>query len=140
MGMKMERAPEFQAAKPTVFVVMPFKHHFDVLYREGIQPACDLAKAACKRADEEIHNENILSVIYRNIRTADVIVADMTGQSPNVYFEAGYAVAMQKRMIFLTQDEKDIPFDLKQYYHVIYGGDPAVRIVCEVDQTVVDRG
>lgn len=123
--METTQTSEPQATKPTVFVLMPFADDFKVHYDKGIRPACRIAKADCKRVDDEIHTENILSVIYKNIRTADVIVADMTGRNPNVYFESGYAMALEKRIVFLTQQEKDIPFDLKQYYHVIYGGDTA---------------
>ncbi len=45
----------------------------------------------------------------------------MTGRNPNVFYATGYAHAIGKRVILLTQEEADIPFDLKQYQHVIYG-------------------
>src|SRR5262245_57632588 len=104
----MEKAQggEPEAQNPTVCVIMPFADEFKVHYEKGIRPACRIAKVDCKKADEEIHTENILSVVYKNIKSADVIVADMTGRSPNVYFEAGYAMGLEKRIVFLTQKEK----------------------------------
>ena len=53
---------------------------------------------------------------------ADLIVADLTGRNPNVFYETGYAHALNKRVILLTQRAEDIPFDLKDYPHVVYGG------------------
>jgi hypothetical protein len=46
----------------------------------------------------------------------------MTGQNPNVFYEVGYAHAIGKPVILLTQDVKDIPFDLKNYPHIVYNG------------------
>lgn len=39
-----------------------------------------------------------------------------------MFYEVGYAHALGKRVILLTQDASDIPFDLKHYSHIIYGG------------------
>ena len=45
----------------------------------------------------------------------------MTGRNPNVFYETGYAHAMGKVVILLTQDVSDIPFDMKHYPHIVYG-------------------
>lgn len=44
----------------------------------------------------------------------------MTGRNPNVFYETGYAHALNKPVILLTQQSSDIPFDLKHYPHIIY--------------------
>lgn len=44
----------------------------------------------------------------------------MTSRNPNVFYEVGYAHALGKRTILLTQNVNDIPFDLKHYPHVVY--------------------
>jgi PAS fold len=120
---KKRQTSKLQAAKPTVFVIMPFKSEFDVFYG-AIRRACNIAKVDCVRVDEKIHFSNILSVTYESINTADAIVADMTDKSPNVYFEAGFAMAHEKPTIFLIQNDTDIPFNLKQYPHIVYEGNP----------------
>jgi hypothetical protein len=108
--------------QPRVFVIAPFRDEFMDAYRFGIRGACEEVKAECIRVDEALHDNTILEEIYRNLREADVIVSDMTGQSPNVFFETGYAVAIQQRVIYVTRDASDIPFDLKHFPHVTYGG------------------
>jgi hypothetical protein len=65
--------------------------------------------------------ETILQRIYNQIAKADLIVADMTTRNPNVFYEVGYAHALGKPVILLTQEADDIPFDLKHYPHIIYG-------------------
>ena len=110
------------APKPYVFVIMPFTSEFDDIYQLGIKPACDEAGAYAERVDEQLFAESILDRIYNQLSKADVIVADMTGRNPNVFYEAGYAHALGKKVILLTQKTEDIPFDLKHYPHIVYGG------------------
>lgn len=106
-----------------VLVLMPFDEFFKEVYVSGVKPACQLAGALCERIDEMIFTRNILTQIYQKIKEADLIVAEMTGRNPNVFYEAGYAHALNKQVIFLTQKEEDIPFDLKHYPHIVYGGE-----------------
>ncbi len=104
----------------SVFVIMPFsKESFD-RYELAIKSSCDNLNLNCSRVDEQIFQENILERIYKQIAQADIIISDMTGKNPNVFFEAGYAKALGKRIIFLTDESSNIPFDLKQYPHIVY--------------------
>lgn len=108
--------------KPFVFVLMPFTDAFDDVYDLGIRAACTDAGAYCERVDEQIFHESILQRIYNQIAKADIVVADMTERNPNVFYETGYAHALGKSVILLTQRAEDIPFDLKHYPHIVYGG------------------
>ena len=108
--------------KPFVFVIMPFDSDFDDVYHLGIKSACQTVNAYCERVDEQIFRENILDRVYNQISKADILVAEMTGRNPNVFYEAGYAHALNKQVIFLTKNADDIPFDLKHYPHIVYGG------------------
>lgn len=108
--------------KPFVFVLMPFDSNFDDIYQLGIKPACSEAGAYAERVDEQEYDERILDRIYNQIAKADLVVADMTGQNPNVFYETGYAHALDKRVILLTQKTDDIPFDLKHHPHIVYDG------------------
>src|SRR5687768_13834868 len=92
------------------FVLMPFDASFDDLYRFGIkEPAKELGILA-ERVDEQIYREGILDRIYRQIEVADIVIADMSGRNPNVFYEVGYAHAKDKLCILLTSNADDIPF------------------------------
>lgn len=108
--------------KPFVFVLMPFHKDFDDIYELGIKAACHEAGAYCERVDEQKFDETILQRVYNQIAKADIVVAEMTGRNPNVFYETGYAHALNKRVILLTRDASDIPFDLHVYSHIIYQG------------------
>ncbi len=46
----------------------------------------------------------------------------MTERNSNVFYEVGYAHALGKIVILLTQNADDIPFDLKPKQHIVYHG------------------
>jgi hypothetical protein len=108
--------------KPFVFVLMPFKPAFDDIYQFGIRATCEAVGAYSERVDEQLYDGTVLARIYNQIAKADVVVADMTGQNANVFYEVGYAHALDRRVILLTQSASDIPFDFKHYPHVVYEG------------------
>jgi hypothetical protein len=106
--------------KPFAFVLMPFSDPFRDTYLLGIKPACEEAGYYCERLDEQIFEETMLERIYNQIAKADLIVADLTERNPNVFYETGYAHALGRRVILLTRNSEDIPFDLKHHFHIVY--------------------
>ena len=108
--------------KPFVFVLMPFGEKFDDIYTYGIKGAAKDVGAYAERVDEQIFTEGILERIFNQINKADIVVADMTLRNPNVFYEVGYAHALGKIVLLLTQNVDDIPFDLKHRPHIVYAG------------------
>jgi hypothetical protein len=111
---------ETTAPKPFCFVLMPFTSEFNDIYQFGIKDVCKAAGAYSERVDEQFYQGSTVDRIYNQISKADFIIADMTGQNPNVFYEVGYANALGKQTILLTKDVGDIPFDLKNIPHVVY--------------------
>jgi nucleoside 2-deoxyribosyltransferase len=104
------------------FVLMPFDVAFDDIYQLGIKEVARSLDIRAERVDEQIfHKENILERIYGQINAADLIISDLTGRNPNVFYETGYAHAKGKTCVLLTSRADDIPFDLKHHRHIIYG-------------------
>jgi nucleoside 2-deoxyribosyltransferase len=106
--------------KPFIFVLMPFDPSFDDTYKLGIKETCESLDAYCERLDEQIFEENMLDRIYNQINKADIIISDLSGKNANVFYETGYAHALNKKVILLTSSVDDIPFDLKHRSHIIY--------------------
>ncbi len=113
--------------KPFIFILMPFDEKFNDTWKSGIKGAAEDAGAYAERVDEQIFNEGILDRLFNQINKADVIVADTTDRNPNVFYEVGYAHALGKIVILLTQNPSDIPFDLKQRQHLVYAGNETLR-------------
>lgn len=114
--------------KPFVFVIMPFTSEFEDVYLAGIKPACERAGAYAERVDEQIFQERILQRVYNQIAKADIIVADMSERNANVFYETGYAHALGKNVVLITKNQDDIPFDLKDFPHIVYQGRIAILL------------
>jgi hypothetical protein len=54
------------------------------------------------------------------IREAAICVADLTGNNPNVMWESGFAMALDKPTILIGQAVETMPFDLKVHRLLIY--------------------
>lgn len=121
--------------RPFAFVLMPFAAGYDDVYHVAIRAACEEAGAYAERVDQQIFSGNILERVFNQIAKADLIVADMSERNANVFYEVGYAHALGKTTILLTRRADDIPFDLQQYPHIVYG-DSLTRLKGELVRSV----
>ena len=110
------------------FVLMPFDKKFKQVYSQGIRPAIRDAKLNSKRADGIFVSQPIIQDIWENINNASIIVADLTNRNPNVFYEVGLAHAIPKRLVILTQNKDDVPFDLQHIRWIQYDDTKQGRI------------
>lgn len=106
----------------TCFVLMPFAENFREVYdviKEAIES--DELRLRCKRADDFL-KPHILETILENITRAEYVIADLTGQNANVFYELGLAhcVKDMNKIVLITQDMQYVPFDLRQYRCIVY--------------------
>ncbi|MXV20131.1 hypothetical protein [Deinococcus xianganensis] len=97
------------------FVIMPFGAKFDTVYQKIISPPLQEAGYQVDRADSLSDRSNIIKKIIKGMNRADIIIADLTDNNPNVFYELGICHAMNKKVIMITQNIDVMPFDLKQY-------------------------
>ena len=116
---------DFIAGRKICFVLMPFGGEFDSIYKCCIQVAMTELSWICARADEIHQASEIIDQIWENILRSDLVIADLTGRNPNVFYELGYAHALNKNTILLTKSIEDVPFDLRHRRLVSYLGTSA---------------
>jgi hypothetical protein len=105
-----------------VFVAMPFRGDgFTEVYEDGIRQAVEACGLRCKRADEIFDTDVIIESIENDIRDSLLVIADLTGRNPNVFYEVGYARALDKEVVLLTQETESVPFDLQHRRYIRYG-------------------
>jgi len=59
---------------------------------------------------------NFVKGIVEDLDSSDLVIADLTGSKPNVYYELGVRHALHIGTIIITQDLKALPADLTNYY------------------------
>lgn len=104
------------------FVIMPFSEEFDEVY-ETIREALETnTKFTCERADDVLGGGHIMESVLENIAESEIIIADLTGKNPNVFYELGitHMIKQPNKVILLTQDVDSIPFDLNSYRNIVY--------------------
>lgn len=99
------------AATPHAFVVMPFGSKpaadgqlidFNRVYAEYIAPALEAAGLRPFRADREMRGGDILADMFQELLIADLVVADLTVDNPNVWYELGVRHALRARGVVLV--------------------------------------
>jgi len=99
---------------------MPFKQPFDAYYAEIFRPALESAGYAVGRADDLYGPRPIMLDVQESILRADLLLCEMSGRNPNVFYELGLAHAIGKPVILVSRDEEDIPFDLRHLRVLTY--------------------
>jgi tetratricopeptide (TPR) repeat protein len=126
--------------KPHAFVAMPFgvkqdsqghEIDFNRVYAELIEPALETAGLEVFRADEEIRGGDIRTDMFQELLIADLVVADLTLDNPNVWYELGVRHALRARGVVLISGGRvttafDLYTDRKLRYSVANKGpDPS---------------
>lgn len=106
----------FAPPKNEVFVVMKFGDKLlDSAYAGVIKPTIKAHGMECVRIDEIQDSGQITDQVLQHIATSKYILADMSGERPNCYYEAGFAHALGKPLILTIQKKDGIHFDLAGY-------------------------
>ncbi|WP_052126284.1 hypothetical protein [Ureibacillus massiliensis] len=104
---------KFSEVKNQVFVIMKFNDdELDSAYEGVIEPVIKDFGLDCIRVDKLQDSGKINDQIIENIATSKYILADLTGERPNCYYEAGYAQALGKEVILTIKQNEKIHFDL----------------------------
>jgi hypothetical protein len=104
------------------FIIMSFSDNAQSkdAYDLAIKPTVLKKGLNCIRVDEIEHNRRITDKILENIKKSRLIIADLSEQRPNCYYELGYAHALGKEVIHIIRQNEVIHFDVKDYNFIIY--------------------
>ncbi|HSK73128.1 MAG TPA: hypothetical protein VK892_15630 [Pyrinomonadaceae bacterium] len=91
------------------FIIMPYSEAYDEIYREAILPALKNLEGyhvLPLRADDMGPIAITLKANVENaVRSADFCIADISGTNLNVMYEVGYALGVNKPVIFIADKE-----------------------------------
>ncbi len=112
--------------KGFIFVIMPMMNESDEMqikihnvYATIKAVAADI-KYRAQRVDEISGSKSIDNKIFEHIKKAELIIADLSYERPNCYFELGYALALGKEIIIISENGSKIHFDVDHYDNFSY--------------------
>jgi len=97
------------APKDICFVLMPFGGWLDNYYETIYRPAIDASGLEPHRADDLFRPSTIVNDIWAYTRRAKLLLADLSGRNPNVFYELGLAHALAKPAILVAESMEEIP-------------------------------
>ena len=84
----------------------------DKLLKHIISPVCEMCGFKADRVDQQNDASSITQNIVDSLENADLVIADISGHNPNVFYEMGYRARTKKPMIHLRKKGENIPFDV----------------------------
>ena len=114
--------------KDQIFVIMKFGDEvLDSAYEGVIKPLANEYDLEAVRVDEIQDSGQISQQILENIACSQIVIAELTGERPNCYYEAGFAHALGKELIFIINEDCDIHFDLSGYRFIKWKTEAQLR-------------
>lgn len=110
---------QIKVQKDLAFVLVPFHMDYIQTY-EIIKSTCIKAKMIAMKGDEEFVPKDVLQHIVKCIVKSRIVIANLDGRNPNVFYELGIAHALNKPTILIAHINTEVPFDLKNQYLVLY--------------------
>lgn len=114
-----------------LFVLMPFTLNLKPVYDNHIKKVAKAQNLSIARADDFFSQNSIVFEVWSAITQASILIADCTGKNPNVFYEIGIAHALGKPVILITQNQDDVPFDLRHIRYIYYDYTPSGIITFE---------
>jgi hypothetical protein len=108
-------------AHPLCFVIGPYgeedtetRRWSDFLVNKIIAPAVK-DRYRVERTLDNRQPGVISTRVQRDLRSASVVIADLTGSNPNAYFELGFRHALGRPFIHVARADTQLPFDTRGF-------------------------
>ena len=114
---------------------MSLGHGSTPVYEGAIKPAVERFGIQCKRVDEAQFTGSITDETVRLLRNAYLIIAELSEERPNCYYELGFAHALSKPVLMAIDDSGKIHFNVKDYSFITYKDPDELREKLEAQIT-----
>jgi len=115
-----------------IFVLTPFNDRFYDEFKI-IKATCENLGFKCIRGDEKEFKGDIFPEMLRYMAKSRIIIANINGRNPNVLYELGVAQAMDKSVILVSKEPKDLPIDIQSQRFLIYSDSDALKESLKVE-------
>jgi hypothetical protein len=107
------------SSKKACFVISPIgadgsdvRKRADQILKHIISPVADIMGFEAIRADRISEPGLITAQVIQHIIEDELVIADLTGSNPNVFYELAIRHAIRKPLVQIIQKDEKIPFDV----------------------------
>ena len=111
----------------------PTRERADKVYKYLIAPVCEDLGYKPIRVDHVNAVDNINETIINYLKTAHMVVADMTEHNPNAFYELGFRQALELPLVPIIESGGKLPFDVMMTRTTFYDTD-----VSKIEESKVD--
>jgi hypothetical protein len=115
------------AQRSYAFVAMNYSSRLISRFHNGIMPAASAAEMVAIRTDQVPFTGNVVIELFDQIKNCRLLIADLFPENANVHIEVGYAMALDKQIVLLANNQSKrrlnpnkLPFDIRQLRYVEY--------------------
>jgi len=88
----------------------------DTIFHFLLEKICEKHKIKVIRADKINEPTSLINNIIGKIISADIVICDLSGNNPNVFYEMAIRHFTGKPIIHIAQIDKPLPFDINDFY------------------------
>jgi uncharacterized protein YjbI with pentapeptide repeats len=125
----------FRVDPRACFVIMPFAEAWSQEVYGVIKEGVEGAGFVCRRGDDYF-GRVVLVDLWQRLNEASFVVADLTSENPNVYYELGIAHTLGKEIVPIIQRGSRIPFDQQPFRILMY--ENSVQGLGRLSRTIPD--
>jgi hypothetical protein len=103
----------------------PTRERADNVYKYLIAPVCEDLGYKPVRVDHVNAVDNINETVINYLKTAPMVIADMTEHNPNAFYELGFRQARELPLVPIIKVGERLPFDVITTRTVFYDTDVA---------------
>lgn len=124
-----------------VFVAMPFSVHHGGLdiWDQLLEPLQNDLGLKLVRADYQLAARGVVDQVFKDIASAELVIADLTGNNPNVYYEVGLAHALGMETLHLILTDTTIPFNLSHLQTISCDPANSPKTQAAVRQAIIEK-
>lgn len=111
----------------------PTRERADNVYKYLIAPVCEDLGYKPVRVDHVNAVDNINATIINYLKTAPMVIADMTDHNPNAFYELGFRQALELPLVPIIRVGGNLPFDVMTTRTVFYDTD-----VSKIEESKID--
>lgn len=134
---KLDKKVKSLMRQQYVFVAMPFQTPtYNAWYFDRIKPWIEELGFSVKRMDEITSTGPINTDTFKKIDEAHFFVFFAAEKNPNAFMEAGYALALNKTIVMITDKPKELPFNVLSNRHVTLDENDTSRTRLEIEKLI----